>query len=79
MSSPHMSHIMSRKKPGLPKKKAPEIDLALACVGIFTRVANEKGVSVSHVIKVAKNERTSQHISEALILEVRRILGRKAA
>jgi hypothetical protein len=57
-----MSQIISRKKPGLPKKKAPEIDIALACVGMFTRVAKEKGVSVSHALKVARNVRTSKHI-----------------
>jgi hypothetical protein len=42
-------------------------------VGLFTRVAATEGLSVSHVVQVAKNERTSRRVLDAIVREVRRI------
>ncbi len=79
-----MSHIMSRqlksrKNLGRSGGKPPEIDIALAFIGIFTRIAKENGVSTSHALKVAKGDRASKHISEAIIREARRILRKETA
>jgi hypothetical protein len=54
-------------------KEAPEIRRSLLFVGLFTRVANELGVTASHVNRVAKGQCTSKHVSDAIIREVRRI------
>jgi hypothetical protein len=53
--------------------------IALASIGIFTRIASAQGVSPSHVIKVARGLRTSGHISEAIRKEVAAIWGDGAA
>ncbi len=65
---------MVRKKISLKNsKEAPEVARSLLFVGLFTRVAEELGLSVSHVNKVARSKAQSKRVTEAIIREVRRI------
>jgi len=50
-----------------------ELLKAVAYVGLFTRVAEQEGLSVGHVVQVAKGKRTSKRVISAIIHEVRRI------
>jgi hypothetical protein len=60
---------------------APELRRALGYIGIFTRVAAKEGLSVGHVVQVAKGRRTSKRVADAIAREVRRIekVGERAA
>jgi hypothetical protein len=71
--------LPSRKNLGRSNRKPPELDIALNFIGIFTRIAKENGVSTSHALKVAKGDRASKHISDAIVREARRILRKEAA
>ena len=56
-----------------------ELAIAAHMVGIFTRVAREMKKSPAHVLRVAKGQRVSKAVAEAIVKEVRRVLGGKAA
>lgn len=64
---------MARQKVAHQSKRPPEVRRALAFTGIFSRLALSEGVTVSHLLKVAKEERDSPHIVNAIVKEVRRI------
>ena len=51
----------------------PEVERALAHVGIFARVAEKEGLSRSHVLMVARGHRKSSRVIQAIVREVRRI------
>jgi hypothetical protein len=51
----------------------PELFRALAYKGLFKRVASTEGLSISHVVQVAKGLRKSRRVVDAIIREVRRI------
>ena len=70
---------MPRKKPTLKDTNTPaEVDRALASIGIFTRVAKSAGVTPGHALAVARGDRSSKRIVNAIVREVRRI-DREAA
>jgi len=51
----------------------PEVARALEFTGIFTRIAKQEKVSCGHVVQVAKGNRTSKRVIDAIVREVRRI------
>ncbi len=57
----------------LDKTGVHELQRALAHIGLFTRVAATEGLPISHVVQVAKGQRTSKRVIEAIVCEVRRI------
>jgi hypothetical protein len=54
-------------------KEYPEIRRLLLSRGLFSRVAKDLNLSVSHVIRVAKGESQSKRVLDAIVLEARRI------
>lgn len=64
----------SRQKvaPSIPAIPA-EVRRALGYVGLFTRVASAEGLSLGHVVEVAKGRRISRRVVDAITREVRKI------
>lgn len=67
-------HISRMKQSSLDDNKlVPEVERALAYVGLFSRVANQIDRSPHHVLETAKGRRQSKAVIDAIVREVRGI------
>ncbi len=70
-----MRNKLTRNKLALTKnsKRPAEVERALEYMGLMSRVAAQMERSLGHVLRVARGERHSKPVMDAILREIRRI------